>query len=75
MTRAIAAKSYRQHDNSSGICFPAHPPEVVPGRMERALRHDELPRRVEPGDEVGVDVVATLVVVAGLELDPGVVVG
>jgi hypothetical protein len=43
--------------------------------VERALRDNELPRRVEAGNEVSVDVVATLVVVAGLELDPGVVVG
>ena len=43
--------------------------------MERALRHDELPLGVVAGDEVGVDVVAALLVVCGLELYPTVVVG
>ena len=43
--------------------------------MERALGHDELPLGVVAGDEVGVDVVAALLVVRGLELDTAVVVG
>jgi hypothetical protein len=42
--------------------------------VERALGDDELARGVEPGHEVGVDVVAALVVVAGLQLDSRVVV-
>ena len=38
------------------------------------MGHDELPGRVESGHKVGVDVVATLVVVARLKLDSRVVV-
>ena len=43
--------------------------------MQRALAHDELPLGVVAGHEVGVDVVAALLVVCGLKLDPAVVVG
>ena len=43
--------------------------------MERALGHDELPLGVEARGEVGVNVVAPVLVVRGLELDPAVVVG
>ena len=67
-------RGYRQHDYGPGVGLPAHPPVVVSGRVERPLGDDELPRGVEPGHEVGVDVVTALVVVARLELDPRVVV-
>ena len=43
--------------------------------MKRTLGYDELPLGVVAGYEVGVDVVAALLVVRGLELDPTVVVG
>ena len=43
--------------------------------MQRTLGDDKLPGRIKSGNKVGVNVVAALVVVAGLELDPGVVVG
>lgn len=36
-----------QHDDGPGAGLPGHPPEVVPGRMQRTLSHDELPRRIE----------------------------
>ena len=42
--------------------------------MERALGHDELPLGVETWYEVGVDVVAAVLVVARLQLHPAVVV-
>ena len=42
--------------------------------MERPLGHDELPLGVEARDEVGVDVVAAVLVVAWLQLHPTVVV-
>ena len=64
-----------QHHDGPAVCLPAHPPEVVPGGVERTLGHDKLPLGVEAGDEVGVDVVAPVLVVGGLELDPAVVVG
>ena len=43
--------------------------------MKRTLGYDELPLGVVAGYEVGVDVVAALLVVRGLELHPAVVVG
>ena len=43
--------------------------------MKRALGHDKLSLGVVAGHEVGVDVVAALLVVRGLELHPAVVVG
>ena len=64
-----------QHHDGPTVCLPTHPPEVVPGGVERTLGHDKLPLGVEAGDEVGVDVVAPVLVVGGLELDPAVVVG
>ena len=63
-----------QHDDGPRVGLPAHPPEVVPRGVERALRHNELPLRVEPGDEAGVDEVAPLLVVRWLQLHPAVVV-
>ena len=42
--------------------------------MERTLSHDKLPLGVEARDEVGVDVVAAVLVVARLQLHPAVVV-
>ena len=64
-----------QHHDGPGVRLPAHPPEVVSGRVERTLSHYELPLGVEPGHEAGVDVVASLLVISRLELDPAVVVG
>ena len=43
--------------------------------MERALRYDKLPLRVESGHKVAVDVVGALLVIGGLQLDAAVVVG
>ena len=63
-----------QHDDGPRVRLPAHPPEVVPCRVERALRHYELPLRVEAGHEAGVDEVAPFLVVCRLQLDPAVVV-
>lgn len=36
----------RQHDDRPGVAFPAHAPEVVPRRVQRTLRHDELAWRI-----------------------------
>ena len=63
-----------EHHDGPGVCLPAHPPEVVPGGVEGALGHYELSLRVEARHEAGVDVVAPLLVVSGLEFDPAVVV-
>ena len=64
-----------QHHDGAAVGLPAHPPEVVPGRVQRALSHDKLPLGVEARREVGVDVVTAVLIVAGLELYPAVVVG
>ena len=63
-----------QHHDGAAVGLPAHAPEVVPGGVERALGHDELPLGVVARHEVGVDVVAPLLVVGGLQLHPAVVV-
>jgi len=34
----------RQHDYGPGVALPAHPPEVVAGRVKRTLGHNELSR-------------------------------
>jgi len=33
----------REHDDGPAVRLPAHPPEVVSRRVQRALSHDELP--------------------------------
>ena len=43
--------------------------------MQRTLGHDELPLGVEARRKIGVDVVAAVLIVAGLELHPAVVIG
>ena len=48
-----------EHDDGPGVCLPAHPPEVIPGRVEGSLGHHKLARRVVPGDKVGVDEVGS----------------
>ena len=63
-----------QHHDGAAVGLPAHAPEVVPGGVERPLGHDELPLGVEARDEVGVDVVAAVLVVAWLQLHPTMVV-
>ena len=63
-----------QHHDGPRVRLPAHSPEVVPRGVERALRHYELPLRVEAGHEAGVDEVAPLLVVCWLQLHPAVVV-
>ena len=63
-----------QHHDGPAVGLPTHPPEVVPGGVQRTLGHDKLSLRVESRDEVGVDVVAAVLVVGGLELHPAVVV-
>ena len=57
----------RQHDDGPRVRLPAHPPEVVPRRVEGTLRHDELPRRVVPGNEIGVDEVGAFLIIGGLK--------
>ena len=63
-----------EHDNRPRIRLPAHPPEVVSGRVEGALGHYELPLGVEPRDKTGVDEVTSLLVIRRLQLHPAVVV-
>ena len=63
-----------QHHDGPAVGLPAHPPEVVPGGVQRALGHDKLPLGVEARREVSVDVVTAVLIVAGLELYPAVVV-
>lgn len=64
----------RQHDDGAAATLPAHAPEVVPRRVQRALRDDELARRVVARHVVGVDVVRALLVVHRLQLEARVVV-
>ena len=63
-----------QHDDGPRVGLPAHPPEVVPRRVQGTLRHYELPLRVEAGHEAGVDEVAPFLVVRRLQLHSAVVV-
>ena len=57
----------RQHHDGPRVRLPAHPPEVIPRRVERPLRHDELPRGVVPRHEVGVNEVRALLVIGWLK--------
>lgn len=36
----------RQHHDGARVALPAHAPEVVPRRVQRALRHHKLARRI-----------------------------
>lgn len=40
-----------QHDDGAAVLLPHHPPEVVAGRVQGALRHQELTRGVEALEE------------------------
>ena len=57
----------RQHHDGPRVRLPTHPPEVVPRRVERPLRHDELPRGIVAGHEIGVDEVRALLVIGWLK--------
>ena len=64
-----------QHHDGSAVGLPAHPPEVVPGGVQRTLGHDELSLGVEAGDEVSIDVVAAILIISRLQLHSAVIVG
>ena len=55
-----------QHHDGSAVGLPAHPPEVVPGGVQRTLGHDELSLGVEAWDEVSIDVVAAILIISRL---------
>ena len=57
----------RQHHDGPRVRLPTHSPEVVPRRVERPLRHDELPRGIVPGHEIGVDEVRAFLVIGWLK--------
>ena len=63
------------HDDDVNILLPNHPPERVPCVLKRALSGDVGVAFPEPINEVGVDVVRSLLLAhQGRQLDPGVVV-
>ena len=64
----------RDHDNGADALLPDHAPEGVEGVGERTLRGHVCPRLLEAVDEVGIEVLATLLARKGAKLDARVIV-
>ena len=64
----------RDHHNGADALLPDHAPEGVEGVGERALRGHVCPRLLEAVDEVGIEVLATLLARKGAKLDARVIV-
>ena len=64
----------RDHHNGADALLPDHAPEGVEGVGERALRGHVCPRLLEAVDEVGIEVLATLLTRKGAKLDARVIV-
>ena len=62
------------HHNGPDPLLPDHAPERVKGVGEWALRGHIRPRLLEPVDEVGIEVLATLLAGKGPKLDARVIV-
>ena len=64
----------RDHHNGADALLPDHAPEGVEGVGERTLRGHVCPRLLEAVDEVGIEVLATLLAGKGAKLDARVIV-